>query len=104
MVFDTVFSDAVCAGSIAGFGTLDTAGIESIAVLLVCGAINTASTWSMSSTSTERPNTASTGSMMRSTEPRVQKAVPAVQTSEMVGGVLKSIKSCLLYTSPSPRD
>ena len=88
MVFDT-FSDAACAGSIAGFDTLDTAGAESIAVLLVCGVLNTASTWSMSSTSTEGPNTASTGSMMRSTEPRVQKPVPAVQTSEMVGGVLR---------------
>ena len=46
----------------------------------------------MSSTSNEGPNTASTGSMMSSTEPRVQQAVPAVQTCEMVG-VLKSIKS-----------
>ena len=39
----------------------------------------------MSSTNTEGPNTASTGSMMSSTEPRVQQAVPAVQMSEMVG-------------------
>ena len=62
MVLDT-FSDAACAGSIAGFDTLNAAGAESIAVLLVCGVLNAASTGSMSSTST-----------------------------------------CLLYTSPSPRD
>ena len=59
---------------------------------LVCGVLNTARTGSMSSKSTEGLNTASTGSMMSSTEPRVQQAVPAVQTSEM-DGVLKSIKS-----------
>ena len=39
----------------------------------------------MISASTEGPNTASTGIMMTSTAPRVQHAVPAVQTSEMVG-------------------
>ena len=33
MVFDTFFSEAACAGSIAGFDTLDTAGAECIAVL-----------------------------------------------------------------------
>ena len=59
---------------------------------LVCGVLNTARTGSMSSKSTEGLNTASTGSIMSSTEPRVQQAVPAVQTSEM-DGVLKSIKS-----------
>ena len=58
---------------------------------LVCGVLNTARTGSMSSKSTEGLNTASTGSIMSSTEPRVQQAVPAVQTSEM-DGVLKSIK------------
>ena len=88
MVLDT-FSDAACAGSIAGFDTLNAAGAESIAVLLVCGVLNAASTGSMSSTSTEGPNTASTRSMMSSAEPRVQQAVPTVQTSEMVGGVLR---------------
>ena len=67
-----------------GFDTLDTAGPECIAVL-VCGVVNTARAGSMSSTNTEGPNTASTGSMMSSTEPRVQQAVPAVQMSEMVG-------------------
>ena len=47
--------------------------------------------WEFGQSSTEGPNTASTGSTI-STEPRVQQAVPAVQTSEM-DGVLKSIKS-----------
>ena len=35
MVFDTFFSDAACAGSIAGCDTLDTAGAESIALKCV---------------------------------------------------------------------
>ena len=51
----------------------------------VSGVLNTARAGSMSSASTESPNTASTLSMMSSTEPRVHQAVPAVQTSEMVG-------------------
>ena len=42
---------------------------------LVRGVLNTARTGSMSRTSTEGPNTASTGRLMSSTEPRVQ-AVP----------------------------
>ena len=33
MVFDTFFSDATFAGSIAGFDTLGTAGAECVAVL-----------------------------------------------------------------------
>ena len=37
------------------------------------------------------PNTASTGSMMSSTKSRVQQAVPAEQTSEMVG-VLRALR------------
>ena len=35
MVFDTLVADAACAGSIAGFDTLDTAGAESIALKCV---------------------------------------------------------------------
>ena len=50
---------------------------------LVCGVLNTTRAVSMSSASTDGPNTASTLSMI-STEARVQQAVPAVQTSEMV--------------------
>ena len=50
---------------------------------LVCGVLNTTRAVSMSSASTDGPNTASTLSMIR-TEARVQQAVPAVQTSEMV--------------------
>ena len=54
---------------------------------LVYGVQYTALAWSMRSTSTEGPDTASTGSMMSSTEPinRVRQAVPAVQISEVVG-------------------
>ena len=36
----------------------------------------------MTTTSTEGPNTASTGNMMSSAEPRVKQAVPAVQKPE----------------------
>ena len=49
---------------------------------LVCGVLNTARTVSMTTTSTEGPNTASTGNMMSSAEPRVKQAVPAVQKPE----------------------
>ena len=46
---------------------------------LVCGVLRAGYAGSMSSTSTEGPNTASTGSVMSSTEPPVQQAAPAVR-------------------------
>ena len=82
------FSDAGCAAVLRG---------SMLGILLVLRVLhssvwcpNTASTGSMSSTSTEGQNTASTGSMMSSTQPRVQQAVPAVQTSEMGGALAVS--------------
>ena len=83
-----IFSDAARAGIFAGFDTLGTAGAV-YCTTLVGGVPNTARTGSMSSTSTEGSHTASTGGTI-STEPRVQQALPAVQTSEMVGVLIVS--------------
>ena len=103
VVFDTFFSEVACAGSIAGLDTLDTAGAECIAVLwYVCGVLNTARTGSMSSTSTEGPNTASTGSMMSSTEPRVQQAAPVVNIRN--GWSTQSIESVEPIDNSSARS
>ena len=78
--YSILFSDAVCAGSIAG---------SILWVLLVLSVLQCSRKWCLKYCAYweyehEGPNTASTGSMMSSTQPRPQ-AVYAVQTSEMVG-------------------
>ena len=82
MVFDALFLGLPVLAELRG-SILWILLVLSVSHTLVCGALNTARAGSMSSTSTEGPNTASTGSMI-STEPRVQHAVPAVQTSEIL--------------------
>ena len=77
MVFDAMFLGLPVLAELRG-SILWILLVLSVSHTLVCGALNTARTGSVSSTSTEGPNTASTGSMMSSTKPRVQQAVPAV--------------------------